>query len=332
ELDLTVQRTTDRADPARDWPQVEVVLRSPDEAFTATRPVRAGGQFFAQKNDLAQTSVRLANTVTLARGRSTWTLGAQGTWYDIRHAYLPGSRGEWTFASWADVLNNAPQRMQRTVLSEGEEPEVSFNVVEVGAFVQDELELGSLTLRLGLRADVPLVQDRPGENPRVLGFFDRSTSYMPRGRVVLSPRLGFNWQGGGAHRTQLRGGAGLFTGQIPYVWLSNAFHNNGLRSVLRTCYGRWTDDPATGNTAPPFDPADPDPTCLLGPPRESRAVVLFEEGGAVVSPQRVPGRDLRPLRQPGAPERAEHPPPGQGSRAPTRLRWDRTDALRDPHR
>lgn len=71
ELDFTVQRTTDRTDPVGDFPQVEVVLRSPDEAITATRPVRLGAQFYAQRNDLAQTSARLTNTLTLARGRST---------------------------------------------------------------------------------------------------------------------------------------------------------------------------------------------------------------------------------------------------------------------
>jgi hypothetical protein len=280
ELDLTVQRTADRTEPARDWPQVEVVLRSPEEAFTATRPVRAGAQYYAQQNDLTQTSVRLSNTLTLPRGRNTWILGAAGSWYGIRHSYLPGSRGDWTFASWTDVLNNAPERLQRTVLLEGEESEVSFNVVEMGAFVQHEVEVGNLNLRLGLRADVPLVLDQPEENDRVLGFFGRSTAYMPRGRVLVSPRIGFNWQRGRERRTQLRGGAGLFTGQPPYVWLSNAFHNNGLRSVLRVCTGRWTDDPATGNTAPPFDPTNSDPTCLLGPPRESRAVVLFDDGFA----------------------------------------------------
>ncbi|HSG10007.1 MAG TPA: carboxypeptidase regulatory-like domain-containing protein, partial [Longimicrobiales bacterium] len=36
EIDLTVQRTTDRTNPASDLPQIEAVLRSPDGAYTAT--------------------------------------------------------------------------------------------------------------------------------------------------------------------------------------------------------------------------------------------------------------------------------------------------------
>jgi hypothetical protein len=280
ELDFTFQRSTDRTDPASDLPQVEVVLRSPDNSLTATRPVRLGGQFYAQQNDLAQTSARLTNTLTLANERNTWTMGVSGAWYDIRHEYLPGSRGDWVFPSWTDVLFNAPQRFQQTVLLDGQAPAVGFNVVELGGFIQDQIEVGRLTLRLGLRADVPFVLDHPEENSRVLAFFERSTSNVPSGRPLLSPRIGVNWYRGDRLRTQIRGGAGLFTGQLPYVWLANAFHNNGLRSVVRSCYGRWTDDPATGNTAPPFDPTVANPTCLLGAPRETRAVTFFDDGFA----------------------------------------------------
>ena len=278
EIDLTVQRTTDRTTPASRYPQIEAVLRSPDGAFSATRPVRVGAQFYAQSNDLAQTSARLTNTLTLVRGRHTWTAGAVGTWYDIEQTYLPGSLGDWYFASWTDLHFNAPQRFQRSVLVEGKAPGIGFNVTELGAFLQDQMEWGNFTVRLGLRLDMPFVMDHPEENPTILSFFERSTSHMPSGQFLLSPRVGFNWHAGGSLRTQVRGGAGLFTGQLPYVWLANAFHNTGLRSVVASCYGRWNDDPATGNTTPPFDPVDPNPTCLLAPPRITRSATFFENG------------------------------------------------------
>jgi hypothetical protein len=195
EVSLTIQRTTDEVEPVEDWPQVEAVLISPSQSVTATRPVRAGAQFFAQASDLAQTAVRLANKLTYARGRSTWTLGLHGAWHDIRQTYLPGAKGDWLFRSVADLAENAPQRYQRTVLLDGLDPEIAFNVVEAGAFVQDQLDLGrGLTLRFGLRADVPFVTDSPRENTRILSFFGRSTANVPSGMFLISPRLGFNWQ------------------------------------------------------------------------------------------------------------------------------------------
>ncbi|MGD8321579.1 MAG: carboxypeptidase regulatory-like domain-containing protein, partial [Gemmatimonadota bacterium] len=278
ELDLTVQHTTDATTPNAPWPQVEAVLASPDSALTATRAVRVGAQFYAQANDLAQTSVRATDMLTLARGGHTWTVGASGAWYHIRQTYRPGATGSYFFANWTDVQNNAPLRYERTVLLDGQAPGVGFDVLETGAFVQDQLEVGDFTLRLGLRVDVPFILDRPGDNPRISDFFYRKTSYTPSGIVLFSPRLGVNWQHGDRLRTQLRGGAGLFTGQLPYVWLANAFHNTGLRHETEACYGRWTTDPPTGNTAPPLDLSDPAPSCLLGPPATSRAVTLFDKG------------------------------------------------------
>ncbi|HTI07895.1 MAG TPA: carboxypeptidase regulatory-like domain-containing protein [Puia sp.] len=48
---------------------------------------------------------------------------------------------------------------------------------------------------------------------------------MPSGKVLFSPRLGFNWNVNGTNTAQIRGGTGLFTGRFPFVWLGNAIGN-----------------------------------------------------------------------------------------------------------
>lgn len=50
---------------------------------------------------------------------------------------------------------------------------------------------------------------------------------------LFSPRFGFRWNIRGADRCVVRGGAGIFTGRIPFVWLSNNFANTGVRFHLR---------------------------------------------------------------------------------------------------
>ncbi|MEJ2205672.1 MAG: carboxypeptidase regulatory-like domain-containing protein, partial [Gemmatimonadota bacterium] len=158
EVDLTIQRTTDRTNPASDFPQVEATLLSPDASLTANRPLRVGAQFYAQRNDLEQTRIRLSNALTLGRGTSTYTLGVSAGWVGVRHEYLPGAQGAYTFATWTDLVNNAPLWYQRAALAEGVSPEISFGVVEAGAFVQNQLELDNgLTVRYGARADLPVV-------------------------------------------------------------------------------------------------------------------------------------------------------------------------------
>ena len=57
---------------------------------------------------------------------------------------------------------------------------------------------------------------------------DYSTGDVPSGNLMFSPRLGFNWDLFGDRTTQIRGGVGIFTGRVPYVWMSNNYGNTGI--------------------------------------------------------------------------------------------------------
>jgi len=51
---------------------------------------------------------------------------------------------------------------------------------------------------------------------------------LPGLNPLYSPRVGFNWDVKGDKTLQVRGGTGIFTGRVPFVWLSNQVTNNGL--------------------------------------------------------------------------------------------------------
>lgn len=81
-----------------------------------------------------------------------------------------------------------------------------------------------------MRVDLPVFSDKPGANT------DFNTAYaakgvqtgeLPKTNVLYSPRLGFNWDVLGNKTLQVRGGLGVFTGRVPFVWVSNQFSNNG---------------------------------------------------------------------------------------------------------
>ncbi len=266
ELELSVARSTDDTRAAADWPQVEVELISSVDGASYQRSVRLGGNFFGQENHLSQTAFRVTNTLDIPRGDDgVLTLGVTGSYLDMAHAYLPGARGEYVYSNLAALQNDTPARYQQARLVEGGSPEVAFQAAEWGAFIQNQMRPGKgLSLRVGLRVDAPYVLSTPPENNDALDYFGYSTANLPSGNLMFSPRWGVNWQSGGDNRTQVRAGGGMFTGQIPYVWLADAFHNDGLRSLTQVC---------TGDDAPGFGTGAPAQGCTL-----QRNVVAFEDG------------------------------------------------------
>ncbi len=253
ELELSVVRASDATRANADWPQVVVDVLSSIDGVPYQREVRLGGNLFGQQNHLTQTALRLSDALSLVRGNKVLTLGATAAYYDLTRGYLPAAAGEYYFPSLSHLEANTPTRFQRGVLSEGESPDINFDVLEWGLFLQNHLTLrDGLSLLLGIRVDVPTFLATAGENIGVLDYFGYHTSHVPSGNLLLSPRWGFNWQSSGRRTTQVRAGGGLFTGQIPYIWLADALQNDGVRSRTVVCEGEDT---------PAFDPAAPTTGC-----------------------------------------------------------------------
>jgi outer membrane receptor protein involved in Fe transport len=119
-----------------------------------------------------------------------------------------------------------------------------LNVGQVAFYAQDDWDLNDdFKLSLGLRADKPLyfntadlIQKYMDVNAasgavrdETIDYYDPETGQavklistdLPSDKILWSPRLGFNWNIDGNNISQLRGGTGIFTGRIPFVWLGN---------------------------------------------------------------------------------------------------------------
>ncbi|MEJ2339773.1 MAG: hypothetical protein P8Y15_12900, partial [Gemmatimonadales bacterium] len=112
-----------------------------------------------------------------------------------------------------------------------------FTFGQISFYGQDEFEIsGRFSLTYGLRLDMPLYFTDPVDNPysRSLTALDQEgnprtfdQSQTPGTKVLWSPRLGFNWAATEDRSVQLRGGTGVFTGRIPFVWGGNNYSNPG---------------------------------------------------------------------------------------------------------
>ncbi len=112
-----------------------------------------------------------------------------------------------------------------------------IDVGQFAAYVQDEYSASrNLNLTFGLRVDIPIYYTEPIENPFSTGLTlldendDPETvdqAKLPDPQLLWSPRFGFNWDVNGDRSMQVRGGSGIFTGRLPFVWIGNVLSNPG---------------------------------------------------------------------------------------------------------
>ena len=117
-----------------------------------------------------------------------------------------------------------------------------IDVGQLALYAQDEFLVSpKLSLIYGLRVDFPMYFTDPIDNPfsRSLTALDQDgnpekvdQSKLPGTKALFSPRVGFNWDVVGDRTTQLRGGTGIFTGRVPFVWVGNVISNPGANPNL----------------------------------------------------------------------------------------------------
>jgi hypothetical protein len=134
-----------------------------------------------------------------------------------------------------------------------------IDVGQLGLYAQDEfLVTRDLTLTYGLRVDIPMYFTDPVDNPFSRGLTaldeNRNTeivdqSKLPGAKLMFSPRVGFNWDVKGDRSTQLRGGTGIFTGRVPFVWVGNVISNPGANPNLWSPFNTGVEQIETSDDA-----------------------------------------------------------------------------------
>jgi len=117
------------------------------------------------------------------------------------------------------------------------------NVGQIAAYLQDEWSVSdNFTLTAGVRVDKALYFDT---SDKIQENIDRQCCYapdiewyhtdgtkakidhtnLPDSKLLISPRIGFNFDVKGDNTMILRGGTGAFTGRFPFVWVGNQVAN-----------------------------------------------------------------------------------------------------------
>ena len=181
-------------------------------------------------NSLNQDIFEFTDNLTRAFGKHTVTLGTHNEFFKFNNLFINNGVGYYQFNTLQDFLDEKPNRLQAAYATR-DGGAAQFSAMQFGAYVQDEFSpIENLRLTAGLRVDAPFFFDKPGFNAPVTTQFgpDIRTDKLPNGQLLFAPRIGFNWDVNNDARLQVRGGTGIFSGRVPFVFLSNNFTNSGL--------------------------------------------------------------------------------------------------------
>ena len=257
-----------------------------------------GFEPYSPSNELRYETFQVQDSFTWNRGRHAFTFGASAERFASENVFFQGSQGVYVYNSLADFYTDAddylanpgrivsPVTLRRFQLRWMNVPGLDTPIQPLrlwyaGIYAQDEwLAAPRIKLTFGLRLDVPFFDDTayPNAEADSLTFRDEQgdpvqyqTGKLPDANVLWSPRVGFNWDVDGARRTQLRGGAGVFTGRPAYVWISGQIAGTGVLTGFEEL----------GNTRlRPFDP-NPNaykPASVTGAPASSYELTLTDRG------------------------------------------------------
>lgn len=213
-----------------------------------------GHEPFSIHNILDQDVYQFTNNLNYFSGKHVYTFGVNleifqffNSFNIFRHGvfFLPDFLdfiGGSTFSSVDDFFARTDPSGGnfydfRSVVGSGPFKGEEIDVGQLSFYVQDEyLVSDNLSITYGLRADIPMYMTDPVDNPfsRSLITLDNDgnsaqvdQSKLPGSRPIFSPRFGFNLDVSGDRSTQIRGGTGLFTGRVPFVWIGNVISNPG---------------------------------------------------------------------------------------------------------
>ncbi len=198
-----------------------------------------GTELFSYQNEVINNNWSVTDNITYLIGNHTLTGGLNFDYKKFGNSYMRMGTSYYRYNNLANFLaGGKPDVFGITYPFEGQDGFATVEFATFGGYIQDKIKVTKdFTLTAGLRIDVPFFLNDALENPAIenVELLDKSgnpthysTANWPKSTPLFSPRLGFNWDVMGDRSLQLRGGTGIFTGNIPFVWFTNMPTNSGM--------------------------------------------------------------------------------------------------------
>ncbi len=207
--------------------------------------IHLGGEIYSSGNELSQKIFTITDNFQMNMGKHTLTIGTHNEFYNIYNLFMRRAYGYYDFDDVPNFQAGTPGEYRigyslvDDIRGDGSAAAADFNAMQLGFYVQDEIRFSDqFKLTAGLRVDIPIYSTQPlgidGFNETTIPILETEhdlqgaqSGSMPFTQILFSPRLGFNWDVTGEKTTQIRGGIGIFTSRVPFVWPAGSYTNNG---------------------------------------------------------------------------------------------------------
>ena len=188
-------------------------------------------------------TIVVTDEATFSAGIHNFLFGMQYEHNRTKNGFMQGGSAQYIYGSWDDFVNDrTPVSFLITHGNNDELKQVfpSFDYNQFSVYLQDEMNISErFKLTAGVRFEFPIYPGIEGnENKNFTKLYEKygryRTSDMPSGGINISPRIGFNWDVLGNRNLIVRGGTGLYTGRMPFVWIvSVAGNSNCLQNQVQ---------------------------------------------------------------------------------------------------
>ena len=218
-----------RGSPSTEFPFIDILKDG--QAYMSL-----GYELFTWNNGVHNNVLNIKDELTYYMGNHKIVGGIAYEYKMADNAYMRSGTGYYRYTSLDDFLNGGtPEIVNLTYGYDGEaNPAARVRSNKIGLYAQDDWSVNErFKLSYGLRIDGLFFNNSDLMTNQAIYDLDYSgrridTGKWPGANLIFSPRVGFVWDAYGDNSLKLRGGTGLFSGNLPLVFFTNMPTNGGM--------------------------------------------------------------------------------------------------------
>jgi len=223
-----------RGSNSSEFPFIDILKK--DEEDNDQAYMSLGYELFTWNNGVHNNVLNIKDEMTYYMGNHKIVGGIAYEYKMADNAYMRNGTGYYRYSSLDDFLNGGtPEVVNLTYGYDGESnPAARVRSNKIGLYAQDDWSFSEkFKLSYGLRVDGLFFNNNDLMTNNAIQEIDYSgrrvdTGKWPSASVIFSPRVGFVWDTFGDRNLKVRGGTGLFSGNLPLVFFTNMPTNGGM--------------------------------------------------------------------------------------------------------